>query len=101
MRRKDLFGFADLVALSPDGALVFLQVTTRRHVGDRLRKIRFQSTGTGQHETRMCELARRLLEGGHRIIIEGWDKHDGRWRCREREVVLADLSILASDDPDA
>lgn len=103
IKRKDLFGFTDLVALDPDGRLVFLQVTTRKQVRKRLGKIRHETTGVGQHATRMCELARRLLEGGHRIIIEGWDKHDGRWRCRERELSLADLSILANDEesPDA
>lgn len=37
--RKDLFGFADLAAISPEGQLVLVQVTTEAHAAHRRAKI--------------------------------------------------------------
>ena len=92
--RKDLFGFADLVALGQDGEMVFLQVTSWGHVPTRLKKINVESTGSGRWNVPMRDLARRLINGGHRVVIEGWRKNEtvNRWQYREREVTLEDVS---------
>lgn len=102
-RRSDLFGFADLVAvpdpyLDLDPAFVFLQVTSRAHLSTRLRKILSETTGKGQWERPMADLARAILENGDRVVIEGWDQPNGpgtTWRDKERELTLADLEEAA------
>lgn len=100
VRRKDLFGFADLVAYPDpyrddlDPAIVWLQVTSWNHVPTRLRKIKNETTGKGQWEHPISEAARAVLESGDRIIIEGWQQENGpgtRWEWREHEVTLEDL----------
>lgn len=97
--RKDLFGFADLVAI-PDpysedgGPWVFLQVTSWAHVPTRLRKIKSETTGRGKHAIEMAELARAILRDGHRVVIEGWRQPDGpgtAWKSREHELTEGDL----------
>ena len=99
-RRSDLFGFADLVALpaEPDShwPWVFLQVTSWGHVPTRLRKIQREMTGNGQFVIPIRMLAWRVLEAGHRIVIEGWKqkKAYAPWEYREREVGFADLEVL-------
>lgn len=78
--KKDLFGFADLVAIPRGPAphpLVFIQATSWGHVTTRLRKIQNEETGTGRFKVRLAELARGVLLSGGRITIEGWKK-DGR-----------------------
>lgn len=102
VRRKDLFGFADLVAYPDphqdlDPAVVWLQVTSWGHVPTRLRKIQNETTGKGQWEHPIADAARAVLESGDRIVIEGWHQPDGpgtRWEWREREVTLEDLEDL-------
>lgn len=114
-RRSDLFGFADLVAVPhPDKEpgpyaipiargqgdveliepWIFLQVTAWSAVSTRLRKIQRDTTGKGQWEVPIRELARRILDAGHRIVIEGWqqEKAYAPWEWREREVELDDLA---------
>lgn len=98
-RRSDLFGFADLVAVPDpyrdmDPALVLLQVTSRSNMSTRLRKIVEGSTGKGQWETPMADIARAVLRSGNRVVVEGWDQPKGpgtRWRYKERELTLEDL----------
>jgi len=93
--KKDLFGFSDLVAL-PKGRLhplVFIQATSWGHVTTRLRKIQTETTGTGQWEVSLAELAIGCLLGGSRIVIEGWKKDGRLWAApKVRWVSLEDLS---------
>lgn len=100
VRRKDLFGFADLVAYPnpyqgvEDPAVIWLQVTSRGNISTRLRKIQNGTTGKGQWEHPIADAARAVLESGDRIVIEGWDQPNGpgtRWRDKERELTLEDL----------
>lgn len=99
VRRSDLFGFADLVAVPDpycdlDPAFVFLQVTSRANISTRLRKIQNGTTGKGQWERPMADIARAILVNGDRVMVEGWDQPKGpgtRWRDKERELTLEDL----------
>ena len=94
-RRKDLFGFADLVALAEDGSMVLLQVTSWKNVPARVRKILTETTGLGQHTVHISTLAGRLLTGGARIVVEGWRQPNGpgtRWKSREREITPEELA---------
>lgn len=99
-RKNDLFGFVDLIAVplpesratSPDTEWVYLQVTSRSNMSARLRKIQSGVTGRGQWTEPMRALAQAILVRGDRLIVEGWDKKDGRYRAKEREVTMEDLS---------
>lgn len=74
-RRRDLFGFADLVAVrrGEPGCLA-VQVTSWGHVGDRLARCR-----------RRGELA-VWLACGNRFQVHGWGKRHGRWVVKAVEV---------------
>lgn len=96
-RRSDLFGFSDMVAVKAGEPLVFLQITSASNVPARLRKIREESTGTGQWTTPLKDLAEAVILSGARVVIEGWAKNKSRrYECRELEVTL---DLLKSDDP--
>lgn len=85
--RRDYMGFCDLVAIPPDGgAWIYLQVTSRSNMSARIRKIRYETTGKGQWTIPIWELVQRCLAHGDRVIVEGWEKKDGRWTDNEREV---------------
>ena len=91
--RTDLHGFTDLLAVSPEGERVYLQVTSWANVPTRVRKIKTETIGKGQWEVEVAELARRVLKAGHRIVVEGWkqDRPGSKYRDREREMTLEDL----------
>lgn len=87
VRRKDLFGFADLVCVRP-GEIVFLQVTSWSNVSARVNKIARETEGSGQWAMPMSEIAKSLMSCcGVRIVVEGW-KQDAnlRWISREVEI---------------
>ena len=94
-RRDDLFGFVDTVLVPVDsGPWIFVQVTSRSNISTRLRKIQREMTGKGKWSTPMRNLARSILESGHRILVEGWDQPKGpgtAWRSKERWIELTDL----------
>lgn len=92
--RQDLFGFADLVAVPSMELLttsvglfpkvVFIQVTSRSNMAARKKKILVQGvTGRGQWEVPIWDVARALVLTGCEVLVEGWDKKDGRWRSKE------------------
>jgi hypothetical protein len=93
-RRSDLFGFVDLLAVPQNVGepWVFVQVTGWTNVSTRRNKIRDESTGSGQWSMRMRELARRILDRGDRIVIEGWRKRDRRYEHKEIELTLLDVT---------
>ena len=107
VRRKDLFGFADLVAIPlarsrpGDDTFVFIQVTSKPNVSTRLRKIQDgeETHGRGQWARPISELAEAVLDADHRIIVEGWHQPKGpgtKWECREEEVEIDALSTAGS-----
>jgi hypothetical protein len=69
-RRRDLFGFCDVVALRID-EVVFVQSTTDSNVAARLTKIR-------EHKN-----FERVRRSGVTIVVHGWKRKQGTWLCRE------------------
>lgn len=90
-RRKDLYGFVDLVALGPDGDEVWIQVTTRGQIQPHIRKLMTKTTGKGQWAVPIKECMRRAVAGGTRLVIEGWYMEGGRWKVEERWITLEEL----------
>lgn len=69
--RRDLFGFADLLAIRR-GEVLAVQVTTRANVASRLAKIADS------------EKVPVVREAGIRILVHGWGKMaSGKWELRE------------------
>lgn len=79
-RRRDAFGFADILAIDcREPGLLLVQCTTQAHVRDRLAKARGRP-----------ELAAWLRAGG-RFEVWGWGKRAGRWRVKIVAVRGGDL----------
>lgn len=95
-KRNDLYGFVDMIAVPEDsGPFVYLQVTSRSNLSTRKRKIQRETTGKGQWTRPIREIARRILERGDRIVLEGWDQPKGAgtaWRDKEIDLTLEDLT---------
>jgi hypothetical protein len=88
--RRDLFGFADVLAAHPrDRLFLLVQATTAGHVAHRLDKAKSRP-----------ELALWLRAGG-RFEVHGWAHHGGRWLLRRVEVQGEDLAdvVLAAPRP--
>jgi hypothetical protein len=84
--RRDLFGFADVLAVHPrDRQFLLVQATTRDHAANRLAKARARP-----------ELLAWLKAGG-RFEVQGWTRRAGRWQVRVISVRPEDLAgvILA------
>jgi hypothetical protein len=92
VRRKDLFGFADLVLVKP-GSIVFLQVTSWSNVSARANKIARETEGSGKWAVPMADIAKSLLSvAGVRIVVEGWKQDDNlRWIDREIEITPTEI----------
>ena len=83
-KRKDLFGFIDIVALDGMPGTLGVQTTSAGNVSHRLEKI----------ETACRFAMERWLEAGNRIVIHGWAKRGPRgkrkvWTLTERVVDAA------------
>ena len=70
--RKDLYGFIDIVAISPSGCTWGVQVTTDTHINERLAKIKTECL----HE------AVWLMLAGWRLSVEGL-RPDGSFKSVE------------------
>jgi len=69
--RRDLWGFADLLAIRRDDVLA-VQVTTRANVAARITKIA------------ESEKIARVREANIRVVVHGWGKMaNGKWALRE------------------
>ena len=84
--RKDLFGFVDVLALTPDGFLA-IQSTSRPNIGTRHLKIR----------TQCMDAARAWLRAGGHIEVWGWRKEkvavDRKfWQVKVRPVIWEDVT---------
>jgi hypothetical protein len=96
VRRSDLFGFADMLAVkldAPTEPWIWIQVTSWGNVPARVRKVREETRGSGQWEVPLRDLAAAVLACGDKILVEGWrqDKKSRRWGCRERWITEEDL----------
>ncbi len=83
-KRKDLFGFCDVLCMRPDKGFLAIQSTSRGNVSHRLRKI--QATPA----------ARTFLLSGGRLEIWGWarSKASQRWKVRKRVLTLRDFACV-------
>jgi len=80
-RRRDAFGFGDILAASPrDGVVLLVQATTAAHVAGRLDKAR-----------EIPELA-GWLRAGAAFEVHGWFLRAGRWHVRRVAVAAGDLA---------
>jgi hypothetical protein len=86
-RKKDLLGFADVVAVKAGEPILAVQATSLGHVGDRLRRC-----------TARPELHAWLKAGG-RFAVWGWFNRGGRWGMKEVEVRVGDLTPLVLQAP--
>ncbi len=82
-RRKDLFGFCDIIAIHHDDMLA-IQTTSGSNVSARMEKIKFNPNVVHWLYT---------SAKNRRLVIQGWAKRGPRgkrkvWSCREVEVVL-------------
>ena len=74
-KRIDLFGFIDVLALTPEGILG-IQATTRGNVSARRRKIREDKQ----------DVSTAWLHSGGLIEIWGWDKPGKQWRLLREQI---------------
>lgn len=75
-RRKDLFGFIDVLCVHPErsGDVVGVQATSGSNVSARVDKIiNHENVGA-------------VRKGGIKILVHGWAKRKGRWQLREVDV---------------
>lgn len=68
-RRHDLFQTWDLLCVGPDGTAA-IQTTSRGNISSRVNKIA---------ESQFLAAVRAA---GWRLEVHGWDKYEGRWRCK-------------------
>jgi hypothetical protein len=81
--RRDLFGFADVLAVHPrDRRFLLVQATTVDHLAGRLAKARGRP-----------ELAAWLRAGGA-FELHGWALRAGRWYCKRVAVRAEDLAAV-------
>lgn len=75
-KRKDLFGFIDILAIHPEraGDVVGVQATSGSNVSARIDKI-------VNHEN-----VSAVRKANIRILVHGWAKRKGRWQLREVDV---------------
>ena len=71
--RQDLFGFIDILVLTPDGILG-VQTTSYKNMSARVKKIR-------------GSLNYSIWKGaGGKICVHGWKKVKSRWKLTERDL---------------
>lgn len=92
-KRRDLFGFIDLVAMDASQGVLGIQACSDGDVSTRVAKIR----------TQCYALARAWLERGNRIEVWGWAKKGPRgkakrWTLRVVPIVIADLGAMQGID---
>lgn len=71
--RHDLFGCWDVLGVI-NGTTVAIQVTSRGNMSSRIRKIA------------EAESTPHLRKAGWKLLVHGWDKHEGRHRLKEVDV---------------
>jgi hypothetical protein len=92
-KRRDLYGFCDILAVHPRWGHLYVQATSGSNVSARLKKIR------------ECEAVGIVLEEGSKVTIHGWRKvkRNGRkvWRPRILDVGLGEYYSVDNNDWDA
>lgn len=72
-RKKDLFGFADILALGQNEVVV-IQTTSASNLASRITKI-----ANAEH-------VGAVRKAGIKIVAEGWRKGKEGWVCNERDL---------------
>jgi hypothetical protein len=87
---RDLFGFADILAVHPgERTIMLVQTTTQSNFAKRLRHVREQPA------------VPMLLDAGVRVEVWAWAKRGGHWHVRRVAVQPGDLSaVVVADLPD-
>lgn len=79
-KRKDLYGFVDIVAVQT--SVWFVQTTTRSNMSSRIQKIA------------SLPAADACLLAGARILVHGWHKVGARWQVKAIELLPEHLAGL-------
>lgn len=82
-KRRDLFGFIDIIALDGSPGSLGIQATTASNAASRVLKIRIEC----------YELARTWLEAGNRIQVWGWAKKGAKGVRKTWQVRIVDLQL--------
>jgi hypothetical protein len=92
-KRHDLFGFGDILVGGPDAGFVIVQVTTRKQMSARRRKIlgKLQVGDRNPQSSADYRVSCLLswLRAGGRVLVQGWDQPEGRgtrWMLTEWEI---------------
>lgn len=75
-RRKDLFGFIDILAVR-EGKTLAVQTTSNSNCAARYRKIKTECAAEFE----------QVRAAGWVVHVHGWAKSKGRWKLREIEVL--------------
>ena len=77
-KKKDAYGFGDLLIARPDWGVGLVQVTSRSNLNAREKK------------SRAIPELKVWLESGGRFVLQGWQKRKKErfWQMTEREIVL-------------
>jgi hypothetical protein len=95
-KKKDLFGFIDIVAIG-HGETIGIQATSTGNVNARYRKITEGFLGKDKEpDLTIPERALVWLESGNSIVVIGWKKYKKRvdnklWRPTIRQVTIEDV----------
>ena len=72
--RKDLFTFIDILAITEEGQVVAVQVTSKSNMGARIKKIADS------------ESVKYVRKAGWKILVWGTYKQNNRWQIKEVDV---------------
>lgn len=85
-KRRDLFGFADVLAVHEDWGHLYVQTTSGSNFSARIKKC-LES-----------EAVRVILQGGDRVVVHGWRKlkRNGRqvWVPKIAEIKMDEFGVL-------
>ena len=73
-QRKDLFGFADVIAMSPTQGTLLVQVTSGTHVNERIRKMRDECPE---------QVEAAIATPNVSVVVHGWRKVRICTKCGE------------------
>lgn len=84
--RQDLFGFIDLIAVSPSGVVLYAQVTSASNMSARIKKIKSITNGVPQALANLNGPTTRLLVMGY--------KKRNKAKNKPAEILITDMKDL-------
>lgn len=97
-KRRDLFGFGDVLVAGPEPGFVIVQVTTKKQMKARFDKIlgKPQRSDSKPEEFAAYRLncLKHWLNAGGRVLVQGWSQPNGprtRWVLTEWEITQEDV----------